>query len=161
MRLPTLAALALLVGCGPGIDPLIGSYTFAMTAADTNTAPNTAASTSSGTGTLAITSNAAMTGYVLTVAHNDTNPCVVEGTIPEKTTTPEITVKVDSKCTFYSGSGTTVATITSGKAVLKLMDTRAMDTMTLDVAYSYAGTTPIFNVNFAGNGKRTYTGTRR
>ena len=45
----------------------------------------------------------------------------------------------------------------------RLSMTRVMDVMTLDVAYSYAGTTTLGALvfNFAGTGKRTYTGTRR
>ena len=163
MRVPALVALVLVVGCGPGIDPLIGSYPFTLTGTETNTAPNTNTATTTGTGTLAVTANAAMTGYVITAAHSDASPCVIEGTATEKATGPEITVKADQKCVFVAGATTTTVTFTSGKSVLKLNDTRVMDVMTLDVAYSYAGTTTLGALvfNFAGTGKRTYTGTRR
>jgi hypothetical protein len=163
MRLAPLAVLGLLVGCGPGIDPLIGSYTFTLTGTDTNTAPNTNSVTPTGTGTLAVTANAAADGYVITAAQTDASPCVIEGTAADKATSPELTVKTEQKCVFVSGPTTTTATFSSGKAVLKLNDTRAMDVLTLDVAYSYAGTTVVlgFTSNFAGTGKRTYTGTRR
>ena len=162
MRLATFAALALLVGCGPGVDPLIGSYNFTMAGTDTNTAPNTTVTTSTNTGTMAITANAASTGYVITVGHIDTNVCVLDGKATEKATGPEITITPDQKCTFVNGASTATATI-AGKAVLTLKDTRAMDTMAIDVTYSYAGTTYFltFATNFAGTGKRTYSGTRR
>ena len=161
MRLATLAGVVLLVGCGPGIDPLIGSYTFTLSGLDTNTAPNTQTSTPSGGGTVAITTNATtLTDFVITLAQSDTTPCVLTGSVAAmKAADPEITIKPTQTCSFY-GSGTTVtATITSGKAVVKLAATRASDTLTLDVAYSYAY--QVFGVNFAGTGHRTYSGARR
>lgn len=162
MRLLTLAVVTLLVGCGPGIDPLIGSYTFALTGTDTNTTPNTNTSTPTGTGTLAVTANAASTGYVITAAQTSADPCVIEGKASDKATAPEITITADQKCVFTEGPTTVTVTFTAGKSVLKLADTRAADVMTLDVSYSYAGTTTvIITQGFAGTGKRTYTGTRR
>jgi hypothetical protein len=163
MRLLTLAGLTLLVGCGPGVDPLIGSYTFALTGLDTNTAPNMNTSTPMGAGTLAVTANAALTGYVVTAAQTDADPCVLVGKAAEKAAAPEITITADQKCVFTEGPTTTTASFTTGKSVLKLSDTRAMDVMTLEVSYSYAGSTTVlgFTTSFAGTGKRTYTGTRR
>ena len=162
MRALTLLGLTLLVGCGPGIDPLIGSYTFTMTGTDTNSAPNTDVSMPAGGGTVAITSNALVTGYVITVAQTNTSPCVFDGTAAvQKGADPEITIKPNQTCTLFTPSGTATATLTTAKAVLKLGTTRTADTMTLDVAYSYAGTTAIFNINFAGTGHRTYTSARR
>lgn len=160
MRLATFVSL-LLVGCGPGLDPMLGSFPFTLTGTDTNSSPNTTASTQSGTGTIAITSTAAMSGYLVTIAHFNTNACTLEATATEKATGPDITIKNGQTCTFTSGSGVATATITSGKVIVKLNDTRAADVMTMDVSYSYAGTTFLFNQNFAGTGKRTYTGTRR
>ena len=163
MRIATLTALVLLVGCGPGVDPLIGTYNLTYTATDTNTAPNTDKSDTTGTGTLTVTANAAMTGYVITAAHSNGNPCVIEGTAAEKATAPEITVKAATTCVFISGSTTTTVTMSSGKALLKLNDTRAMDVITLNVAYTYTGVTTFgaLTFTFAGGGVRTYTGTRR
>jgi hypothetical protein len=156
--LPALAA-CLMFGCGPGIDPLIGSYTFTMTGLDTNTAPNTNNSPASGGGTVAITANAALTGYVISVGQNDLTPCVIEGTAAVKATDPEITVTANQTCTFALNGTSATATITSGKAVVKLNATRPADTLTLDVTYSYTGS--FVGFSFVGNGKRTYTGTRR
>ena len=165
MRLTALSTLALLVGCGPGIDPLVGTYAFTMTGVDTNTAPNKNVSNATGSGTISITSAVAMTAgttnYVLTVAQADTTPCVFDGSAAEKATDPEITLKPTQVCTFYPSSGTARATLTTGKAVLKLNATRPVDGLTVDLTYSYDGTTPIFNIAFAGAGHRTYTGTRR
>ncbi len=159
--LSTLAALVVLGGCGPGIDPLLGSYTFTLTSTDTESAPTTNTLTTTSAGTVSLTTNAALTGYVIALGHSDASVCVLEGTVAEKSTSPEITLKLEQKCTLASGSGIATATLTSGKASLKVNDTRAADVMTIDVAYSYAGTRPIFNMAFAGTGKRTYVGTRR
>ncbi len=162
MRILILAGLVLFVGCGPGIDPLIGSYTFTMTGQDINSAPNTNASTPAGSGTIAITSDALMTGYVITLAQTDTSPCVFSGTAAvAKSADPEITIKPTQTCVLLAPSGSATATLTTAKAVLKLGATRPADTMTLDAAYSYAGTTVIFNIAFAGTGHRTYTSARR
>lgn len=160
MRIATLAFLVL-IGCGPGLDPLLGSYPFTLAGTDTNTSPNTNASPASGTGTLAVTSTAAMVGYLVTLAHANANGCTLEATVAEKATAPELTIKAGQTCTFVTSGGTTVATISSGKALLKLNDTRAADVMTLDVSYTYSGSTFLFNQAFSGTGKRTYTGTRR
>ncbi len=164
MRLAIFAALVLFVGCGPGIDPLVGSYNFSLTGLDTNTMPNTKTTMPMGTGTIAVTPNAAMTGYVMTTAQTDASPCVIEGTATEKAASPEINVKADQKCVFVNGNTTVTVTFSSGKAVLKLNDTRAADVVTLDVAYAYEGVTSLglgVTLNFAGTGKRTYTGPRR
>lgn len=162
MRILTLCAALFLVGCGPGTDPLIGSYAYTLTGTDTNTAPNTDTATSSGTGVLVITANAETTGYFVTLAHPDTNACTLAGTIDSKAMGPEITITANQACPFKSGLGTITATVTSGKAVLKVNAKRAEDVMTFDVAYSYAGNTGFpFNLNFAGTGTRKYTGTRK
>lgn len=158
MRLATFAALVLLAGCGPGIDPLIGSYTFNLTGTDTTTSPSNRMDPVTGAGTLAITANALTSAYVLTVAQADASPCVLEGTALEKAATPTITIRADQKCTFVNAVGTTTATM-SGTATLKEQATKSADLMALEVSYSYTGTT--FGFNFAGTGKRTYAGTRR
>lgn len=157
MRLATLSSLVLLVGCGPGIDPLIGSFTFTMSGSDVNTAPDTNSSTATGAGTVAITSNGLTTGYVVTVAQSDLTPCVFAGTTAEKATDPQITITSGQTCAL----GSATATLTAAKAVLKMNATRAADVITVDVSYSYAGKYPIFNTNYTGNGHRVYTGTRR
>lgn len=148
MRTVTLFATAvLLTACGP--DPMIGSYSFTLTGTDTNTAPNNSTSTPSGTGTLAVTS-ALMTDYVLTAAQTDASPCVLKGTRGEKAQT--ITIAAEQKCTFVYAGGQVTATMTSGTATLK------DNVMSLEVSYSYAGTT--LGINYAGTGKRTYSGPR-
>lgn len=150
------------MGCGPGIDPIIGSYAYQLTGTDTNTAPNTDSSTSSGTGVLVITANAETTGYFLTLAHPDTNSCTLSGTLDSKAMGPEMTVAAMQTCTFKSGSGTITATVTTGRAVLKAGAKKADDTMTFDVSYSYVGNTGFpFNLNFSGNGTRKYAGARK
>lgn len=162
MRIVTLCAAVLLSACGPGTDPLIGSFTYQLTGTDTNTAPNTDGFTVSGTGTLVITANAEVTGYFLTLAHPDTNACTLAGTIDMKAMGPEISITSGQTCAFKSGSGSATASLTMGKAVLKVGQKRAEDALTFDVAYTYAGNTGFpFNLNFAGNGTRKYAGTRK
>jgi hypothetical protein len=161
MRLLPLAALVLFVGCGPGVDPLVGSFKFTMTGMDTNTG-STSTQNSTGAGNLAITANAALTSYLITVAEDGGgSSCVLEGTVDEKVTT-DIVVKAEQKCIFIAGATTTTVTFSAGKAVLKQASARAMDTVTLDLTYTYTGVTQfIVTTNFSGSGKRTYTGTRR
>lgn len=161
MRIVTLCAV-LLMACGPGTDPLIGSFAYQLTGQDTNTAPNTDTFAPTGTGTLVITANAEVTGYFLTLAHPDTNSCTLAGTIDAKAMGPEMTINSGQTCTFRSVSGTATASLTMGKAVLKVGQKRAEDALTFDVAYTYAGNTGFpFNLNFAGTGTRKYAGTRK
>ncbi len=163
MRIVTLCAAVLLSACGPGTDPLIGSFTYQLTGQDTNTAPNNDGFAVSGTGTLVITANAEVTGYFVTLAHPDTNACTLAGTIDMKAMGPEITISSAQTCTFRTGNNSATATLTMGKAVLKVGQKRAEDLLTLDVAYGYAGVAGFapFTVNFAGNGTRKYAGTRK
>ncbi len=159
MRIATLA-LVLLVGCGPGIDPLIGSYAFTLTGTDTATDKSTTAP--SGAGTMSVTANALTNGYFINVAHSKATACVISGTANEKSTDPEITIDPAQTCVLSEGNTTTTVSFTSGKLVLDVGTTRAKDSAKLDVAYAYSGqTVQIFTINFAGTGVRTYAGLRK
>lgn len=160
-KLTCLAVVTLLAGCAP--DPLPGTYNFTISAgSDTTTAPSTSTSSPvGGTGTLAVTAAAPTQGqqaqgYILTLAHSDSTPCVLTGTA--STQTPmSIAIKTPQTCTLRAGGTSVTATINSGTATLNASATP--NTMALDVTYTYTGTT-ILGLTFSGNGLRTYTGPR-
>jgi|CXWL01.1.fsa_nt_gi hypothetical protein len=114
-------------------DTTLGSYDFTITSGtDTNTAPNTASTTPMGLGTLAVT------------------PCRLNAT---KGTQPgTLSITAGQTCTFSYTFGSVTATMTTGTGTIK------EPTMTLDLTYSYAGN--IVGINYAGMGKRTYSGPR-
>lgn len=145
-------ASLLLVGCAPP-DYLPGSYNFTMASTDTESAPRMQTNTSSGMGTMAINVGKSV-DYVVTIAQSDASPCVVEATANEKGDV--ISITPDQKCTFTYAGGSVTATMTTG--TIKSTGDKG-EGATVEVNYTYAGTT--LGINFAGTGKRTYTGTRR
>lgn len=143
----------LAAGCVPA-DQLVGSYNFVLTGTDTTTAPSMSSSTPMGTGTLAIT-HGLTNDYVVVIAQADAQSCTLSGTkVANKPLA--MTLKADQKCQFANPLGTSTATLTTGDLVL---DSSTQNQATLTVTYSYSGTT-LLNINYAGTGKRTYTGPR-
>jgi hypothetical protein len=153
MRLASaVALLALSSACAP--DPVLGTFSFTMTGTDTNTAPNTSSSAASGSGHIAITTGKQERSFVVTLAQADTVPCVLNGAA-ESNTPGRLSLPGGQTCTFGYSGGTVTATTTSGSITVD-----DKDAFTMTVSYSYTGTT-LIGITFAGNGSRTYTGTRR
>lgn len=164
MRIALLAVVAFLSACGPGVDPLVGTFNFTLTGKDTNSVPNMDSSTPTGTGTISVTPNALQTGYVITAAQTNVSPCVIEGkTATDKATSPTLTINSGQQCVLTQGTTTVTVTFTSGKVVLTQATSQDKDSVTLDVAYSYTGVTNLIfgTATFAGAGTRTYAGPRR
>ncbi|GEM_PF-2393558 len=164
MRIALLAVVAVLSACGPGVDPLVGTFNFTLTGKDKNSVPDTSESTPTGTGTISVTPNALQTGYVITAAQTNASPCVLEGkAATEKKASPELTISAGQQCVLTQGATTVTVTFTSGKLVLTQASTMEKDSAALDVAYSYTGVTNLIfgTATFAGAGARTYAGPRR
>lgn len=147
--LPVLLALVF-TGCAP--DYTLGTFDFTLTGTETETAPRSQTTTSTGTGLLAITTGK-KADYVLTLAQTDATPCVLEADRTEKG--DAVNIVAEQKCTFVFASGSVTATMSSGTVTAS----EKGETVSLEVSYSYVGTT--FGINFAGTGKRTYAGPRR
>jgi hypothetical protein len=146
----SLLLLSLCAACS-SVDPLIGTFNFTLTGSDTQTAPTSGTNPASGNGSVAITHGVAVDSYDITVAQVNSTACTVKGMQNDK---DPLTIDITTMqtCSFASGTGSVTATFTSGSATVK------EDTLTLQVGYSYAGTS--FGINFAGTGSRTYTGPR-
>jgi hypothetical protein len=144
--------LLVVSGCAP--DPFVGSFNFVLTGSDTTTAPSMSTSTPMGTGTLAIT-HGLTADYVVVIAQSDAPSCTLAGTkVANKPLA--MTLRADQKCQFTNPLGTSTATLTTGDLTL---DSSTQNQATLAVAYSYSGTT-LLSINFAGTGRRAFTGPR-
>jgi hypothetical protein len=151
MRFALLAAALAVVGCAP--DPHLGTFNFNMTGTDTESAPRMNMATSvTAAGTFAITTGKDA-DYVLTLSHADTAPCVLDADLTEKK--DAIVITTGQKCTFPYSGGSATATLTSGS----ITASEKGETASINVNYSYAGT--VLGIAFAGNGTRTYAGSRR
>lgn len=151
MRIALLAVFAALASaCGP--DLMIGTFNFNMTGTDTETAPRTTATSTTGSGTFAITAGKA-TDYILTLSQTDTTPCVLDADRNEKG--DAVVITTGQKCTFNYAGGQATATLTSGSITVS----EKGETSSVNVSYSYAGS--VIGINYAGNGTRTYAGSRR
>jgi hypothetical protein len=151
MRLPIfVSSFVALSACAP--DPMLGSFNFTLNGTETETAPRSQTTTSTGAGTLAVTTGKTV-DYVLTVAQTDASPCVLEADRNDKGDVVSITPA--QKCTFVFPAGQVTATMTTGTVTVS----EKGESLTVNVTYTYAGTT--LGINFAGTGSRTYTGPRR
>jgi len=148
-----IASLVALAGCASP-DPMLGTFTFALTGTDTQTAPNNSSQGVAGSGVLAVTtSKNENVDYVVTAAQNDVGPCVLNFSRNDKG--DALTMAAGQSCTFNYAGGQVTASMSTG--TVSLDDAR--ENMTLTVTYSFSGQT--FGFNFAGTGTRTYTGPRR
>lgn len=151
MRTLLLATALFFTACAPP-DLLPGTYEFNLTGTETETAPRNQTTMTGGTGYMTVTPGKSV-DYLVTLAQSDATPCLVEATRDEKTDV--ISIKAEQKCTFVFSGGNVTASLTSGT----LSGTEKGETATLEVNYTYAGST--FGINFAGTGRRTYAGNRR
>lgn len=151
MRIALLAGfLVVASSCGP--DLRIGTFNFNMTGTDTETAPRMMATSTTGSGTFSVTAGTAA-DYVVTISQTDTSPCVLDADRNEKG--DAVTITVGQKCTFNYAGGQATATLTSGSITVS----EKGETSSVNVSYSYAGS--VIGINYAGNGTRTYAGSRR
>jgi hypothetical protein len=145
-----LLLLPLLAACGP--DPVLGTFNFMVTGMDTNTGGQPAAVT--GAGTIAVTKGLMDQNYDITIAQAGATACTIHGT-PDPKDALTVDITAGSTCALQFTGGNATATMgTNGTATVK------QDALTMSITYTYSGTTIILNQSFAGNGSRTYTGTR-
>lgn len=144
MRLPLFAVLFVSACAAP--DPFVATYNVTVTGTDMQTAPSTATNNVTGTGSLAVTTDKELMGYLLTFGQEG-YLCRLRAT-KSTATPPELNITDGQSCAI----GAATATTTGGKVTL---DTSTMTIGTLTVSYSYSYTL-VFN--YAGTGTRTFTG---
>ncbi len=151
MRTLFLTAALTLAACAP--DATLGTFDYTMSGTDTETAPGSSGSTTSGTGVLSITTGK-VADYLVTVAPSDTSSCTFAVTRNQKD--GSLAFAGGQTCALVARSNSATATMSSGVLTIN----EKSESATLEVAYAYSGS-GLFGINFAGNGKRTYTGKRR
>jgi hypothetical protein len=152
-----LALLVPLLAACSSPDLLVGTYNTMLTGSDVS---NGNTSTVSGTATIAVTHSVEMATpqpYEVTVAQSDSTACTLKGTIDDKSNL-KIDITSGQNCTLGYAGGNVTATFTMGTAVLTTGMTEKDDSMKLDLAYTFVGTT--FGINFSGSGNRSFTGPR-
>ncbi len=139
-----------LVLCACGPDPLLGTYTFKQTGQDTLTAPVATTNPSMSTGSVSVT-DGAKGEYIVLLSPDQGSPC----TLRVLKASP-LSLKEGETCTFsVSSMGLTASAVAKAKSgTASLKDT----TLTVDIDYDFTGMAGV--ISFAGNGKRTYVGTR-